>query len=48
MTTTETNAATPEDSSESNQSGIRGWFDRLTEGGPIFALLILFGLNLVP
>ncbi len=48
MTTTETNAATPEDSYESNQSGIRGWFDRLTEGGPIFALLILFGLNLVP
>jgi len=48
MTATETNAATPEDSYESNHSGIRGWFDRLTEGGPIFALLILFGLNLVP
>ena len=48
MTATETNAAPPEDSYESNHSGIRGWFDRLTEGGPIFALLILFGLNLVP
>jgi ABC-type branched-subunit amino acid transport system ATPase component/predicted MFS family arabinose efflux permease len=48
MTATEANAATPQDSSESNHLGIRGWFDRLTEGGPIFALLILFGLNLVP
>jgi len=28
--------------------GIGGWLARLTDGGPVYALLILFGLNMVP